>query len=322
MNMSNKRTESDVIVVGAGPSGLFSSLKLNNLKVSIIEKQSFPPRKLCSGILTNAGYEKIKYLNPPDSVFHCPKELFINTVHENIINKNLFSQNYNFCRSGFYNWMKNLFNDNITIYDETDIISISREKELILVKTKSIDFVSKYLIGADGFFSAVRKSLNYKSLNYTLWVQYLIECKEKINYSEIVYDKEISKLFYMMMVPKENNIIVTTNVEKDNYKKIIEKSIERYNTTGKIIKKGIFPITKLKSLTEIETGKDNILLVGESAGFVKPILGDGLSLALETAELAAKSILEGPNNSNLIYKELCIPICEGLQTEIDYLEHI
>jgi flavin-dependent dehydrogenase len=137
-----------------------------------------------------------------------------------------------------------------------------------------------------------------------------------------VYDKEISKLFYMMMVPKENNIIVTTNVEKDNYKKIIEKSIERYNTTGKIIKKGIFPITKLKSLTEIETGKDNILLVGESAGFVKPILGDGLSLALETAELAAKSILEGPNNSNLIYKELCIPICEGLQTEIDYLEHI
>jgi flavin-dependent dehydrogenase len=41
------------------------------------------------------------------------------------------------------------------------------------------------------------------------------------------------------------------------------------------------------------TGKDRILVTGEAVGLVNPITGEGIDYALESAQLAAESILHG-----------------------------
>ena len=46
--------------------------------------------------------------------------------------------------------------------------------------------------------------------------------------------------------------------------------------------------------------RDRILLTGDSAGFVDPLTGEGISLALKSGLLAAKSILNGFPDSNQV----------------------
>ena len=55
----------DVIIIGAGPSGISAAHNLVNNKISccLIDKQVFPRNKLCAGGITSKTFELIKSLN-------------------------------------------------------------------------------------------------------------------------------------------------------------------------------------------------------------------------------------------------------------------
>ena len=54
----------DVIIIGAGPSGISAAHNLVNNKISccLIDKQVFPRNKLCAGGITSKTFQLIKSL--------------------------------------------------------------------------------------------------------------------------------------------------------------------------------------------------------------------------------------------------------------------
>ena len=55
----------DVVIIGAGPSGIAAGHNLINHKLSccIIDKQVFPRNKLCAGVVTQKTFELLKRWN-------------------------------------------------------------------------------------------------------------------------------------------------------------------------------------------------------------------------------------------------------------------
>ena len=52
------RPDYEVLIISTGPAGLFTALNLDiSLKTLIVERQDFPPHKLCGDLLLDHGYE-------------------------------------------------------------------------------------------------------------------------------------------------------------------------------------------------------------------------------------------------------------------------
>lgn len=291
--------KSDVVIVGAGISGLWLAHELNkSLSVTVLEKEAFPATKICGNVMSPVAYSLISHLDPPDTIFNEPK-----TMDLKINSSFMLSGFYNLNREEFYKWL------NIDVLDRTTIRSIHKENGSFMLDTNRGAIETEFLVGADGIFSRVRRLFTEKRVNLIHTMQYLMKTDKQIDSFDMIFDPNLSSDYYVWVIPKNNNVLIGTSLNDRN--KLLDFAAKNYNTTD-IIKRESFPITKIKSTDEIFIGEDNLMLIGEAAGFVRPKTGEGINFALRSAEFAAKSINESTN-----YKNLCEPIILELNRELN-----
>ena len=305
----------DVVIIGGGPAGSTSGYLLSKagLKVIIIDKARFPRQKLCGGLLTQKTAQLI------NSLFH---ETVDSLRKKEIIN---FESSYyevffrNRCIAKIHHRSMPFYYVDRSVYDnfflqkakEEDAeilegeIAVStdyRKNEIVTSSGKTLR--SKYIIGADGVYSRVRRELFFERRNSDLWQRGLatafeifVERKKVRNapdsYSRIFYG--IVKWGYAWVFPNKDRIVIGLGgLNIKNGKEMLNSFREFLSSLG------------LSNCSEIRVQghavpygnflknpvRESTLLVGDAAGFADPLLGEGIYYAHKSAQLASLAIIQ------------------------------
>ena len=156
---------------------------------------------------------------------------------------------------------------------------------------------SRYLIGADGVYSRVRRQLHRgKRMDVLPVIQEHWKIEGDLgNCFYVIFRGDISST-YAYIIPKDYTSVFGVGVAKA-HSSSISASIHRFKNW--LLEEFDF---KLLSLKRSETwaiphgsvfeGKGNVILVGDAAGFCNPFSGEGIRLAIESGVSAGSAIQE------------------------------
>ncbi len=286
----------ETIIIGAGPAGLTAGRYLKDALVLDKKKEIGKPVQCGEGLSCNAL--KIQNIKPDplwiSSEINCFERIMPNGK---IISGSKKITGYVLNRPDFENYLYKNLKANIKLNEE--VLNLSRLNDLWRVESKSGEvFTSKYLIGADGPHSIVRKNVfaeNKEKMEFITAIEYLTQLDKEldINVIKIYFNNEKFKQGYAWVFPKSKN---TANVGicgkgdlRDSLNFFWDKIIRNNYGNYKIIenRSGIIPIRKLN----FRIFKNNAMLVGDAAGFADPFLKGGMSQAMQSAKIAAECIL-------------------------------
>jgi flavin-dependent dehydrogenase len=124
-----------------------------------------------------------------------------------------------------------------------------------------------------------------------------------IDRAEFIIDRYISPDYYYWIIPKGDKAILGFKVEDKD--KVLRNFYERSNfVIPERYKRERYPLTKIKTIQEIQLGNSSHFFIGEAAGLVMPRSGEGITSALESAESAAVSIITNCISKKATYAEL------------------
>jgi len=280
----------DVIIVGAGPAGLKCAETLGNskYKVLLLEKNFEIGPKVCAGGLTG---KDIEYLNLPQNLidFQYDKiNIQINIFKFKIKNKDNFA--YTIDRKNLGQWqLKKLKKfKNIEVRTKSRVTKI--EKNFIIVNDKKISY--KFLVGADGSSSIVKRYLGLKSKNRGIAIQYIIPTK-KYKEFELFFNSRLFSAWYAWIFPHKNYVSIGCGCNPE-----ILPSKDLTRNFKDWLKKNQIDISNAKYEAFILDCDyqgyqfENIFLVGDAGGFVSGLTGEGIYQALISGEEIGKIILD------------------------------
>lgn len=299
----------DVIIVGGGPAGATAAylLKKQNLDVLIIDKDKFPRMKLCGGLLT---YKTLKILNEiyGDTLQTLKDKGVINyvsysyelrtkdeiwnigqsTIPSVLVNRYVYDH-YLLSRS-LEIGAQILYQDRVTKVDTSDnVITTISGKRL----------KAKIIIGADGANSVVRKAMNKSIYDPKKWIKGLATGLEvTIPRADVGLDISGPIIFfdivpwgYGWVFPNNKNLVIGVGClfsKKQNLSNALDSLLSMIQFKGENPKKQGHPIPYGNFLKRPANG--NIILIGDAAGFVDPLMGEGIYYAHKSAKIAAESI--------------------------------
>ena len=325
------RNKSDVLIVGGGPAGSMTAYHLAKagVNVSIIDRSRFPRQKACGGGIQHKCLADIPFdispviqnvmrgisfsykLNKANDRF---SKFFVEKMSDD--SKPLV---YGVLRSDFDNFLlESAQKAGARVYQQIHAKSIERrDKSLAVIDRDDSIFECQILIGADGANSIVSRELNDRSAFFTQVGLYaevprdLIR-PDSVNDAVMRVDWGTLPSGYAWVFPKRDTVNIggggpeSLTRQLRNYFKdfLLAEKIIDLNDLEKIPMIG----HKLPTMTlRTKVSGEGILLVGDAAGFIEPLTGDGISYALHSAHLAAKTILQtlGSNSRNVSqYSEL------------------
>lgn len=328
METKNFKTEYDVVIAGAGPAGAAAARVLcdKGLSVLIIERKKLPRYKICSGIIFKKSLEITeKYFGKiPDSAFVTPK--YLKGVRMWDSNGKYSDWPFkidggapNVWRSEYDYWL--VKNSGADVLDESQVIGFNKGNNYYIEtncnnKNKQLRFNCRFLISAEGSTSIIRTKLDPEFENgiekFFAYQNYFEgSCKLDSLYYHGFLDESFGNVYAWYNV-KDDLIVFGTGIKVgnklepylSNFTKLLEKEFEM--KLGAIKRKASCVGFNMCSSNKFFLGRDNILLVGESAGFLN-MFGEGISSALSTGLLAGKAICEclnSPKNAFAMYDEM------------------
>lgn len=306
--------EYDVVIIGAGPGGLAAAHNLinNNISCILIDKQKFPRNKLCAGGITYKTFDLMKTLklhnrfNLENSIVSEGASLYLE--YEHIADIKAKGLTYLVDRFEFDNYLVEEYKKKRGIFLEgVGVNAIDTSNKIItLSNDEKINF--KYVIGADGAVGITRKLVDEKFNANGFCLQVEID-RNKFN-----YDGNNMSLYYGIIpqgygwiFPKKDTLTVGFGADYDkkiNYHEVFKKFL---NTLGidcdrSEYKGAMLPFGKY---IKIPINKEkNLLLVGDAAGLVDPITGEGIYFAMLSGIKASNAIISAlrTNDKNKIDK--------------------
>lgn len=274
----------DVIIVGAGPAGLKCAEQFKNsgLSVLLIEKNKIIGPKTCAGGITSLG----AIFDLPESKTRNFGKLTVclsDKVHKvDLVNPIKTIDRYDL---GQYLLDKIKDCKNIRVLKEITVTHIKKDKVL----TNRGDFCYKYLVGADGSVSIVRK---YLGLKPKVSVGLYYKVPEIVNDFVLYFSPKSLGLEYIWIFPhrKYSNIGVFFEprfLSSEKARKILEKFLERNGFTYSRDRLEAAPINF--SYQGCTFG--NVFLIGDAAGLASEMTGEGISYALVSGQEIGRKIL-------------------------------
>lgn len=310
--MSEEKSKYDIIIVGGGPAGSTAGYLLSNFgfKVLMIDKDNFPRRKLCGGLIT---YKTLELLNrifgETESSLRKKHVLNFRSDHYEVLYKNkpmvqgsLDSPLY-FVDRQIYDssLLEKAREAGAKIIEGEKVRAINLSTSEVVTSTGKT-FKAKFIVGADGVNSIVRRELFLKRrIGIHKWQHDLATAFELFidrNETRKVIDHPI--IFfgfvnwgYSWIFPNKDKLLVglggLNRANKHNLLNLFRNFLSVLNLDqGMISKIAGHPVPYGNFL--LNPVFKNVILVGDAAGFVDPITGEGIFYAQRSAELASWAI--------------------------------
>ncbi|MFZ4105820.1 NAD(P)/FAD-dependent oxidoreductase [Flavobacterium sp.] len=304
--------ELDIIIIGGGLAGLTAGIHLSKkeLRVTLIEKNEFPKHKVCGEYISNEVIPylewldlKIDDLNPTNI-----NKLQFSSVKGTLINTKLPLGGFGISRYELDNYLykKALSNGCKIIKDEVESIAFEKEKFTIITSHDTI-LSSKIVIGAFGKRSNIDLNLNRKFIQHkSPWLA--VKAHYSGNFPNDLVGLHNFEGGYCGISKIENDKInicyLTKNSSFKEYKSIsdFQNLVVKQNPHLNIIfehSELIFdkPLTIGQvSFSPKKAVENHILMIGDTAGLIHPLCGNGMAMAIHSAKIVSELIIDYNNN--------------------------
>lgn len=298
----------DVIIVGGGPAGFITGENIKNKNVLVLEEhQEIGVPLQCAGLISKNAIKELG--NPKGSV-------------NKVRGAHIYSKN-NLVTVGTEEVRAEVFERKVMDKDiatraskRVDVLlkSFGKIKTPNLSKTKLKNGKNRYnleighageiyeanpeiIIGADGIRSTIGRSLGMidKKREIISGVQIeFVNANVDDDFVHVFYDNTYSERFFTWIIPLGNDRVRVGMCDYTNSYNKLNAFIENNKVAKEILKYatpiefscGAIPIGYSKTVL------DNVMLVGDSAGQVKPLSGGGLYYGAKCGKICANTINE------------------------------
>ncbi len=284
----------DVVILGAGPAGTAAAFDLlsRGFSVLLLDKYAFPKKKACAGGITPKARALFRYDISSLIRQECrsikirpqPGRAFVIQDENPLCHMtqrwelDFFSLNMVQRKGGQFQVVKK-------------IVSIEEKKFHIEIRTSDQLIKSRYLIGADGANSIVRR-LTHPFCRVTRYPA--LEADIRVDHPErhsMEFDFSMPGKGYYWIFPKGNHLNIgiysTTGHPALKQRQLVEYAQKRFGTDRLQAVRG-YPIG-VGGYAHCP-GSGRILLSGDAAGFGENLLGEGIYFALKSGQAAARAI--------------------------------
>ena len=300
----------DAIIVGAGPGGASAAYRLSmaGKKVLVIDKESLPRYKTCGGGVSLPMLGKYfpfsfapVIIDEVTTIAYTLQGLKMEvSIPPHLLGMVMRDQFDAFILS----------HARADIRPQTAVKQVVERPDRVIVETGAGQFFEgQYLIGADGANSIVAKSLNLrrrKTLAGAIEVEVPAapEVLNQFRQKALFIFGEITP-GYAWVFPKNSHLsvgVASIHPRPGQLQSTLKKTMQRYGISLDGAPIHGHPIPLYLKRETIATRR--CLLVGDAAGLVDPLSGEGIRLAIKSGSLAARLIISGQTDaySRLVYR--------------------
>ncbi len=299
---------SDVLIIGGGLAGLTAALHLNKegLKVIVIEKNAYPHHKVCGEYISN---EVLPYLNSLsiDIEFLQPTHIHqfqLTTSSGKSIKANLPLGGFGISRYQLDHYLyQQLIARGVTVLQDQVTHVDFMDDEFTVHTTNGLNLSSRQVIGAYGKRSNLDKQLDRAFIKKK--APYLaVKAHYKGNFENDVVALHSFKGGYCGVSKVENdriNICYLADYETFKHYKNIASYQKEVLSINKQLKQ-LFENSEMLfdvpiTISQLSFGPktaitNHILMVGDTAGLIHPLCGNGMAMAIHGAKVASELVVE------------------------------
>lgn len=291
--MENMRNV-DVVIIGAGPAGTVcgSLLKQSGIDCVIVDHAKFPREKVCGGGLTVKCYRLLDELCPGIKYEYRPINHmrvqfeddkvceFISEYEIRITRRMDFD--YDLVKY-YQNLGGELIKGGFSRFEKQD------DGRILVTLKSGMQFLCRYLIGADGATSQVRKQMTGEPKLQAFFLEYYVP-DEHDDDIFVHFSKEYSPGCFYKFPSRGRDIYGFVNMDtNDNFPLHSAKfrtALKRFNVPEGRMCGAYIP------LNTVESPVDHVILIGDAGGYPNKLTGEGLYDAFKTAYNAFLAIKE------------------------------
>lgn len=312
-------TNPDVVIIGGGLAGLTSAIHLSQkgLKVILIEKSDYPRHKVCGEYISNEILPYLVWLGADVSKLN-PTNITnfeFTTNSGKAATAKLPLGGFGISRYALDHFLyQKALENNCTIIKET-VTNVSFDNDVFTVITPNKILTAKIVLGAFGKRSNIDQVLDRDFIHKkSPWLAV------KAHYSGD-FDNDLVALHnfnggYCGVSKVENNSInICYLADYATFKQY--KNIEDYQQNVLYKNKHLKAVFENSSLlfdkpitiSQISFDKkppveNHILMIGDTAGLIHPLCGNGMAMAIHSAKIASELILEYYSNKPMSRESL------------------
>jgi flavin-dependent dehydrogenase len=325
----------DVLIIGAGPSGCMAAYCLADyFDATIIESKQLPRNKPCSGVLINKTIDTITnhFGEIPEHVKCTPTQ----TTGLNVINENneLFEfpdNGMNVLRNKFDYWLtEKIVGKDVRLITSAKLIKYEIIPKgflsTIKIKNTEIEINSKIVIACDGINGTSRKIVGAERQKKVLTFQRFYRGTADMEFSKFyAFTSPLFSRYDAWINSKDGNIIIGTIAkslkEADNYFKCFIAYLEghyRLKLEQETCHES-WPLPLVFPGFNILYQFGGVFFAGEVAGFLNPF-GEGISIALKSGKAVAEACIKNKINEDIDYLKVEKDYMQNMQDELSYMK--
>jgi len=283
--------EFDVIIVGGGPAGLQCARELSrsSLRILLLEKREGFGDKLCGGGLTTKALDVLPL---PDHIIEQKiLRTFIHSRRRNAGTVTSVPALFTVDRRVLGGYQRSLLEGTaVEVKANSQVIEI-RDNSVVLKDGTAYGF--RYLVGADGYSSMVRRHLGLKVQKKLIGFQYTIPVQVEYPALEIFMDARRFSVWYAWIFPHGDRIAVgcccdPRRVDPQKIKDGFHNWLKDRKLDPGDASLESYPIAY--DYRGVKFG--NTFLVGEAAGLASGFTGEGIYQSLVSGQEVAKMIID------------------------------
>jgi geranylgeranyl reductase family protein len=287
----------DIAIVGGGPAGAYLAYSLARLDVyATILDGSHPREKPCGGGITPFVLERFPLLKGvPGSYRFIDKMLFVSPKGRKAMASGQTIMNVSRRHLDEY-LLQTAVSSGAKLIPEK-VVSVEREANSWLIKTPEGEYRSRLIVGADGVNSVVRRAIvgPIPRENLAACAGYFARGWDR-DYSVMRFLKDFTG--YAWIFPRETHASIGIGLEMgqaENLRRCLDEFVEEFCPDVERLSRfgALIPAVRDPAFYDIPCSGRDWILVGDAAGHVDPLLGEGIRYAVWSADLAARAIADG-----------------------------
>ncbi len=310
--MLQTSTHFDIIIAGGGPAGSTAAYILSRagLNVCIIDKSTFPRKKLCGGLITYKTLRVLErvfgitvdMLNQHDMVEY-ESDHYQVFGKKRLISERRFEVPFRFIDREKYDrfLLQKAVQAGSSLIEGDGVMEVNISKSRVTTQGGK-DITADIIIGADGINSRVRRSFPVDLFGREDWTDHVASAHEVIISRERIKKQVDHPILYFGYVhhgyawifPNRDTVKAgICGLKQKTGKSILSifreflHALDLGNAGDKRINSYVLPYGCYLPYPAFR----NMAMVGDAAGFADPLIGEGIYYAQRSAELAARAVL-------------------------------
>ncbi|MBX2933743.1 MAG: NAD(P)/FAD-dependent oxidoreductase [Ferruginibacter sp.] len=304
----NKVQQYDSCIIGGGLAGLALSIQLAKLgyKVAVFEKETYPFHKVCGEYISLESWNFIQKLGYPLSDAGLPiiKKLLVSAPNGNMLQHSLPLGGFGISRYKLDNGLKEIaVLNNVQVFENCKVNDVDFNNDFFRLQTTAGQFNCRICCGSYGkrsnldvkwnrpFISSKPNKLdNFIAVKYHISINHPHDTIALHNFKDGYCG--ISKIednrYCLCYLTNAQNLKNCNNSIRQMEKEILYKNphLKKIFTGCRFLYQSPVTISQI-SFNKKSQVENHVLLIGDAAGMITSLCGNGMSMALHGSKIAA-----------------------------------